>query len=65
MTAQIVAFNVTQYAMLPIAIGFGMIFFGKTENMKLGFATVLTLIIVPVLYTMFHGIRYRPLQEMG
>ena len=36
MTAQIVAFNVTQYAMLPIAIGFGMIFFGKTENMKHG-----------------------------
>jgi len=36
MTAQIVAFNVTQYAMLPIAIGFGMIFFGKTESMKHG-----------------------------
>ena len=30
----------------------------------LGFATILTLIIVPVLYTMFHGIRYRPLKEM-
>lgn len=36
MTAQIVAFNVTQYAMLPIAFGFGMIFFGKTEQMKHG-----------------------------
>jgi phosphate:Na+ symporter len=36
MTAQIVAFNVTQYAMLPIAAGFGMIFFGKTEQMKHG-----------------------------
>jgi phosphate:Na+ symporter len=36
MTAQIVAFNVTQYAMLPIAFGFGMIFFGKTEKMKHG-----------------------------
>lgn len=34
MTAQIVAFNVTQYAMLPIAIGFGMIFFGKNESTK-------------------------------
>jgi len=34
MTAQIVAFNVTQYAMLPIALGFGMIFFGKTEKIK-------------------------------
>jgi phosphate:Na+ symporter len=33
-TAQIVAFNVTQYAMLPIAIGFGMIFFGKSDKMK-------------------------------
>jgi len=36
MTAQIVAFNVTQYAMLPIAIGYGMIFLGKTEKMKHG-----------------------------
>ena len=30
----------------------------------LGFATILTLIIVPVLYTLFHGIRYRPLTEL-
>jgi multidrug efflux pump subunit AcrB len=30
----------------------------------LGFATILTLIIVPVLYTVFHGIRYRPLKEL-
>jgi multidrug efflux pump subunit AcrB len=29
----------------------------------LGFATVLTLIVVPVLYTMFHGIKYRALSE--
>ena len=36
MTAQIVAFNVTQYAMLPIAIGFGMTFFGKNESTKHG-----------------------------
>ena len=36
MTAQIVAFNITQYAMLPIAIGFGMIFFGKTEKAQHG-----------------------------
>ena len=34
MTAQIVAFNVTQYAMLPIAIGYGMIFFSKSEATK-------------------------------
>jgi len=31
----------------------------------LGFATILTLIIVPVLYTLFHGIRYRSLKELG
>jgi multidrug efflux pump subunit AcrB len=30
----------------------------------LGFATVLTLLVVPVLYTMFHRIRYRPLKEL-
>ncbi len=34
MTAQIVAFNVTHYAMLPIAIGFGMIFFAKNEGTR-------------------------------
>ncbi len=34
MTAQIVAFNVTQYAMIPITIGFGMIFFGKNEGTR-------------------------------
>lgn len=31
----------------------------------LGFATILTLIIVPVLYTLFHKIRYRPLEDLG
>ena len=30
----------------------------------LGFATVLTLVVVPVLYAMFHGIKYRPLTEL-
>jgi multidrug efflux pump subunit AcrB len=30
----------------------------------LGFATVLTLIVVPMLYAMFHGYRYRPLAEL-
>jgi multidrug efflux pump subunit AcrB len=29
----------------------------------LGFATVLTLVVVPVLYTLFHGIKYRKLEE--
>ncbi len=31
----------------------------------LGFATILTLIVVPVLYTMLHGIRYRSMAEIG
>ena len=31
----------------------------------LGFATVLTLIIVPVLYTKLYRIPYRPLAELG
>jgi len=30
----------------------------------LGFATVLTLLVVPVLYTMFHRIKYRPLADL-
>jgi len=31
----------------------------------LGFATVLTLVVVPMLYTIFHGISYRPLSELN
>jgi phosphate:Na+ symporter len=33
-TAQILAFNVSQYALLPVAIGFFMIFAGKKERLK-------------------------------
>jgi len=33
-TAQIVAFNVTQYALLMVAVGFGMQFIGRGENSK-------------------------------
>lgn len=33
-TAQILAFNLSQYALLPIAIGFFMIFAGKRERLK-------------------------------
>ncbi|HVY55890.1 MAG TPA: Na/Pi cotransporter family protein, partial [Thermodesulfobacteriota bacterium] len=33
-TAQIIAFNVTQYALLPIAVGFGMQFLSKTEKIR-------------------------------
>ena len=33
-TAHIVAFNVTRYALLLIAVGFGMLFFGKTDKLR-------------------------------
>jgi len=33
-TAQIVAFKVTKYALLPIAIGFAMLFISKKENIQ-------------------------------
>ena len=33
-TAQIVAFKVTQYALLMVAVGFGMVFFSKRESRK-------------------------------
>ena len=31
----------------------------------LGFATVLTLVVVPVLYTMLYRVKYRPLDSFG
>ena len=34
LTAQILAFNLSQYALLPVAIGFFMIFAGKRERLK-------------------------------
>ncbi|MCC6713570.1 MAG: Na/Pi cotransporter family protein [Candidatus Dadabacteria bacterium] len=34
-TAQIIAFNVTQYALLPVAVGFGMQFVSKNEKIRL------------------------------
>ncbi len=36
MTAQLLAFNISAYALLPIAIGFFMTFTAKTEGMKYG-----------------------------
>ena len=33
-TAQIIAFKVTKYALAMIAVGFGMVFFGKRERLK-------------------------------
>ena len=35
-TAQILAFNISKYALLPIAVGFFMIFTSKNETMKYG-----------------------------
>ena len=35
-TAQILAFNVSKYALLPVAVGFFMIFAGKNEKLKHG-----------------------------
>jgi phosphate:Na+ symporter len=34
-TAQIIAFNVTQYALLPVAVGFAMQFVSKNEKVRL------------------------------
>ena len=34
LTAQIVAFNVTQYALIMVAVGFLMLFIGKAENTR-------------------------------
>ncbi|MGH7849061.1 MAG: Na/Pi cotransporter family protein, partial [Thermodesulfobacteriota bacterium] len=34
-TAQLIAFNVTQYALLPIAVGFAMQFVSKTEKIRI------------------------------
>ncbi|MCL4244673.1 MAG: Na/Pi symporter, partial [Candidatus Dadabacteria bacterium] len=34
-TAQIIAFNVTQYALLPVAAGFAMLFVSKNEKVRL------------------------------
>lgn len=34
-TAQIIAFNVTQYALLPVAVGFAMLFVSKNEKVRL------------------------------
>lgn len=35
-TAQILAFNVSKYALFPVAVGFFMIFSGKNEKLKYG-----------------------------
>ncbi len=40
-TAQIIAFNVTQYALLPVAIGFAMLFTGKLDRTRQAGAMVM------------------------
>ena len=42
-TAQIVAFNITQYALLLVAVGFFMLFAGKRENVRHSGAMVMGL----------------------
>ena len=54
----------TILGMLPLL---GDVFFkpmAVTIMFGLGFATVLTLIVVPVLYTMLYRIKYRPLASL-
>ena len=64
--------NAAVFASLPLGF-LGMVplladaFFESmavTIMFGLGFATILTLVVVPVLYTMLHGINYRPLKEL-
>lgn len=55
----------TILGMVPLLAGAFFEIMAAAIMFGLGFATILTLIIVPVLYTLFHGIRYRSLKEMG
>jgi len=55
----------TILGMLPLLTDAFFESMAVTIMFGLGFATILTLIVVPVLYTMFHGIKYRPLAELG
>ena len=55
----------TILGMLPLLTDAFFESMAVTIMFGLGFATVLTLIVVPVLYTMFFGIKYRPLAELG
>ena len=54
----------TILGMLPLLADAFFESMAVTIMFGLGFATVLTLIVVPTLYTMFHGIKYRPLAEL-
>lgn len=53
-TAQIVAFHVTEYALILVALGFGLVFFGRRERWKLYGTAILGL-----------GIVFLGMREMG
>jgi multidrug efflux pump subunit AcrB len=54
----------TILGMLPLLADAFFESMAVTIMFGLGFATILTLIVVPVLYAMLHGIKYRPLQKL-
>ena len=54
----------TILGMLPLLADAFFESMAVTIMFGLGFATILTLIVVPVLYTMFYGIKHRPLKEL-
>jgi multidrug efflux pump subunit AcrB len=55
----------TILGMLPLLADAFFESMAVTIMFGLGFATVLTLVVVPVLYTIFHRIRHRPLHELN
>jgi multidrug efflux pump subunit AcrB len=54
----------TILGMLPLLGDAFFVDMAVTIMFGLGFATVLTLLVVPVLFMVFHGIKYRPLSEL-
>ena len=54
----------TILGMLPLLADAFFESMAVTIMFGLGFATILTLLVVPMLYAMFHGIRYRPLKDI-
>ncbi|MBW8191736.1 efflux RND transporter permease subunit [Neiella marina] len=54
----------TVLGMIPLLGDAFFVDMAVTIMFGLGFATVLTLVVVPVLYVVFHGYKYRPLSSM-
>ncbi|TCI01837.1 efflux RND transporter permease subunit [Corallincola luteus] len=54
----------TILGMLPLLGDAFFVDMAVTIMFGLGFATVLTLLVVPVIFMVFHGIKYRPLSEL-